>query len=174
MMKTRGIDFAHLSLKDALDLAVLVEEEAQERYEEFTHQMESHATPEAAAFFRFMAKNEEKHGTALRARRKERFGDAARGVTRAMIFDVEAPDYDEARAFMSPRQAFETALASETKAHAFFVAALPAIADREVKALFEELRDEELEHQRLVKAEMAKLPPALDVGDAFADDPVAH
>ena len=31
-MTTRGIDFKALSLKDALDLAVLVEEEAKERY----------------------------------------------------------------------------------------------------------------------------------------------
>jgi len=39
MTSTLGIDFASLSLKDALDLAVLVEEEARERYEEFADQM---------------------------------------------------------------------------------------------------------------------------------------
>ena len=33
-----------------------------------------------------------------------------------MIFDVEAPDYDEARAFMTPRQALEAALRAEKKA----------------------------------------------------------
>ena len=31
-MAIQGIDFANLSLKDALDLAILVEDEAQERY----------------------------------------------------------------------------------------------------------------------------------------------
>ena len=157
-MATRGIDFASLSLMNALDLAILIEEEAQERYEDFAAQMDQHRTPDAAAFFRLMALNEAKHGRELAERRAQRFGDAPRMATRAMIFDVEAPDHDEARAFMSPRRAMTAALRSEVKAHAFFAAALPAIQDAEVRALFEELRDEEVEHQALVKAELAKLP----------------
>lgn len=171
-MTTRGIDFSGLSLKDALDLAILVEEEAQERYEEFAHQMEQHRTPEAAKFFRLMAANEAKHGSELSARRIRRFGDEPRAVNRAMLFDIEAPDYDEARAFMTPRQAMQAALGSEIKAHGFFVAALPTVKDAEVKALFEELRDEELEHQGLVRAEIAKLPPDSAISDEdFVDEP---
>jgi erythrin-vacuolar iron transport family protein len=174
-MSTRGIDFASLSLKDALDLAILVEEEAKERYEEFAAQMDQHRTPEAATFFRYMAVNEAKHGSELSARRVQRFADAPRNVDRAMLFDIEAPDYDEARAFMTPRQAMQAALSSEVKAHAFFVAALPAIQDAEVKALFEELRDEEIEHQDLVKAEIAKLPPDSGLSDEdFVDEPAAQ
>ena len=60
------IDFAALSLQDALDLAMLVEEEAQERYLEFVDQMEQHHTKEAASFFAAMAKSEQKHGEELR------------------------------------------------------------------------------------------------------------
>lgn len=173
-MATR-IDFASLSLMDALDLAVLIEEEAQERYEEFAAQMEQHRTPEAAAFFRLMAINEAKHGRELAARRSQLFGTAPGTATRAMIFDVEAPDYDEARAFMSPRQAMKAAMASEAKAHAFFVAALPAIQNPEVRALFEELRDEEVYHQELVKTELAKLPPDSGLSDEdFVDEPTAQ
>ena len=74
------IDFASLSLQDALDLAILVEEEAQERYLEFVDQMEQHHTPEAAKFFAMMARNEQKHGEELRARRHGLFGDAPRRV----------------------------------------------------------------------------------------------
>jgi rubrerythrin len=171
-MATRVIDFAHLSLMDALDLAILVEDEAQERYEDFAAQMEQHRTPEAAKFFRYMVENEAKHGRELQARRTQLFQDAPRVVTRAMIFDVEAPDFDAARAFMSPRKAMEAAMASEVKAHAFFVAALPALQDPEVRALFEELRNEELEHQDLVKAELAKLPPDSGLSDEdFVDEP---
>ncbi len=173
-MTLLGIDFPHLSLRDALDLAILVEEEAQERYEEFAAQMEVHHTPEAAGFFHFMASNEAKHGEELSRRRLQLFGDEERTVSRRMLFDIEAPDYDEARAFMTPRAAMEAALHAEIKAHAFFVAALPQVHDPAVRQLFVELRDEEVVHQRLVRQELAKLPPDDEVApDAFADEPTA-
>ena len=172
-MAIRGIDFESLALIDALDLAILVEDEAQERYEEFAAQMEQHRTPEAARFFRFMAENEAKHGRELSARRQQLFGSAPRAVTRAMIFDIEAPDYDAARAFMSTRQAMAAAMASEVKAHRFFVAALPAIRDPEVRTLFEELREEEVEHQALVQAELDKLPADSGLSDEDFVDPPA-
>jgi erythrin-vacuolar iron transport family protein len=174
-MATRGIDFEKLALRDALDLAILIEEEAKERYEEFTAQMESHHTPEAASFFRFMVGNEAKHEAELEARRAMLFGDSPRTVTRAMIYDVEAPDYDEARAFMSPHAALKAAFRCEEKAHDFFVAALPRIQDPDVKALFEELRDEEIEHQKLILKQIAKLPPEGGTRpDDWVDDPVAQ
>ena len=174
-MTTKGIDFAALSLKDALDLAVLIEEEARERYEEFADQMQAHHTPEAAKFFRFMAGNEEKHRVQLATQRRELFRDAASTVTRQMIFDVEAPEYDEARAFMTAREALQAAFRAEKKAYAFFNEALPLLREPGVKALFEELRAEEIQHQRMVVAELDKTPPdpALRAED-FADDPVAQ
>ncbi|WP_243286459.1 ferritin-like domain-containing protein [Geothrix terrae] len=169
------IDFASLSLMDALDLAVLIEDEAKERYEEFAAQMDQHRTPDAARFFRLMAVNEAKHGQELADRRSQLFDGVTPTITRAMVFEVEAPDYDQARAFMSPRQAMKAALASEVKAHAFFVAALPALKDARVRALFEELRDEEVQHQALVKAELAKLPPDSGLSDDdFVDEPTAQ
>ena len=171
-MPTRGIDFTRLSLMDALDLAILVEQEAQERYEEFAQQMEQHRTPAAAAFFRHMAGNEARHGRELAERRAGRFGGAPRTVARAMLFDVEAPDYDAARAFMSPRGAMEAALASEHKAQAFFEGALGAIRDPEVRALFQDLCGEEVQHQGLVEAELARLPPDSGLRDEdFVDEP---
>jgi rubrerythrin len=172
---TQGIDFGRLGLRDAFDLAILVEEEACERYVELAEQMELHHTAAAAGFFRFMASNEEKHRAQLADRRRARFGDAPATVTRAMLFDVEAPDYDEARVFMDARAAFETALRAEEKAHAFFQAALPAVADADARALFAELRDEEVVHQRLVRAELATLPPPDPFADEdLADEPVGH
>ncbi len=174
-MATADIDLSTLSLQDALDLAILIEEEAQARYEEFARQMDLHHTPEAAAFFRHMAQNEAKHGAQLAERRRQRFHDAPRRLTLDMLWEVEAPEYDEVRAFMTPRQAMQTALGAEQKAHGFFVAALPAIRDADVKALFEELRDEEIAHQALVQGELAKLPggPEVDPND-YVDEPVAQ
>jgi rubrerythrin len=171
----KGIDFAHLSLKDALDLAILIEEEAEERYEEFVDQMEIHHTPEAAGFFRVMAGNESKHGEQLATQREALFHDEPSRMDRSMLWDVEAPEYAEARAFMSAREAMKVALQSEIKAHDFFVEALKHVSDPEVRKLFEELRDEELAHQELVENEIAKLPPGPDVNpDDYADEPVAQ
>jgi erythrin-vacuolar iron transport family protein len=174
-MAIQGIDFGKLSLVDALDLAILIEEEAKERYEDFADQMEKHHTPEAARFFRHMAENESRHGEELAERRAGLFPDAARTVTRAMIYDVEAPDFDAARAFMGPRRAMAAALASEVKARMFFEGAMASLKDAGVCALFQELRDEEVQHQELVAAQIAKLPP--DSGlpeDAFGDEPTAQ
>ena len=56
-MTIQHLELSGLSLKDALDLATLIEEEAHERYLELADQMEQHRTPEPARFFRFMAEN---------------------------------------------------------------------------------------------------------------------
>ncbi len=171
----KQVDFGKLSIQDAYDLAILVEDEARERYEEFVEQLELHHTPEAAEFFRQMVVNESKHGEALAARRKERFGDAAGVVTRDMLWDVEAPEYDQVRTFMTARQALEVALAGETKAYEFFSSALAKIADPEIRALFTELQGEELKHQGMVREILAKVPPDTgDTRDLHADPPVAH
>lgn len=170
-----AIDFTNLTLKDALDFAILVEDEAEERYKEFTAQMEAHHTPEAAQFFRFMAGNERRHGEELRAQRSELFGDADSRVDRSMIFDVEAPQYDKARMFMSAKDSLLVALQSEVKAYEFFDQALEHIADASVRDLFQELRSEEIDHQNLVKRELAKLPPEPDFNpDDFADEATAQ
>jgi rubrerythrin len=175
MDKAATVDFAALSLQDALDLAILVEQEAQERYLEFVDQMRLHRTEEAAGFFASMAESERKHGEELRSRRRVLFGDAPSRVRRSMLWDVEAPDYDQTRAFMSARQAMLVALRAETKAYEFFVAALPHVTDPEVKRLFQELRDEELIHQSLVLEVMRGLPQPEEPDAAdYEDGPVAH
>lgn len=170
----REIDFSQLRLQDALDLAILVEEEAEERYLEFAEQMDATHTPEAARFFRFMADNEAKHGRELRSRREARFGDTPSAVDRSLLWDVEAPAYEKARAFMTARQALEVALDSETKARDYFTQALPHISDPEVKHLFEELRLEEVDHQEMVRKQLQAQPPDPDVdGSKYADEPPA-
>ncbi len=169
------IDFSSMSLKDALDLAILIEEEARERYLEFMDQMVLHHTPEAADFFRAMAGNETRHGAELSVRRTSLFRDDPRNVKRSMLWDVEAPDYDQARAFMSARRAMEVALESEIKAHNFFAQAIPNIHDPQVRALFEELCDEELQHQSLVRGQLKNLPPGPEIDpEGFVDEPTAQ
>lgn len=169
------IDFANLSIKDALDLAILVEEEAEERYRELADNLEFHNTEEAAAFFRFMVTCEAKHGEELSAKRKELFGDQPVSVDRSQLWDVEAPGYEAAKSFMTIQEALEVALAAETKAFKFFDGALPEVEDLEVRELFSELRQEEVEHMQLVREQMKQAPDGdgFDPGD-FADEGVAQ
>ena len=76
---------------------------------------------------------------------------------------------------MTVRAALAAALRAEEKAHAFFVSALPAIDDARVRSLFSELRDEEVEHQRLVRGELDKAPvdPELPP-EAWEDEPTGQ
>jgi rubrerythrin len=158
-MSTR-LDLSKLSLMDALDLGKLMELEAHHRYLMFASQLGRRGGYDAGAFFAKMAENEAKHGRELEARRNALFGDAPARVTLDDLFDVEAPEMGAPRRGMSTVQAFEVGLAAEKKAHDFFDMALPGITDPEVRALFTELRDEETEHVKMLKDEMAKLPPS--------------
>ena len=169
----RTIDFATLTLQDALDLATLIEQEAEERYKELSRLVGGRYSGDASDVFKGMVINEAKHGRQLRDRRVLFFGDAPMNVDRTMIWEVEAPDYGTPRVFMSPRQAMEVALDGEKKAHAFFAEALPHLRDPEVSKLFAELRDEELLHAGMLKGQMQHLSTGPDVAAGEADEPPA-
>jgi rubrerythrin len=153
------LDFSKLSLMDALDLATLIEVEAFKRYTQFAERLGIGAEGDAASVFESMAVNENKHGEQIAERRVALFGDQRPRVKITDIFDVEAPDYGAPTGGMSPLKAYRVALSSERKAHAFYDQALRQISHPEVKALFEELREEEAEHVQMIEAIIAKLPP---------------
>jgi len=167
----QGIRLETLTAKDALDLAILIEEEAHERYLALARFVGGRYAGDAADMFRLMAANEAKHGAQLSARRGQLFQDAPRTVTREMLYEVEAPDLGAPRVFMSARQAMEVALRSEQKARDFFEQALPHVRDPDVRALFAELRDEEVQHEAFVQARVDELPRGPDVEDDEADEP---
>jgi rubrerythrin len=160
-MSTR-LDFATLDLMDALDLAVLIEEEARDRYKMFAAQLGHRFTGDAASVFASMAENEAKHGKELAKLRKPLFGDVPVRVSRDDLFDVEAPDQGAPRSNMSTLRAFEVALSSEQKAFDFYDQALAHVTNPDIRALFTELRDEEREHVRMVREAIADLPPGAD------------
>ena len=165
-----SLDFSNLDLMDALDLAVLIEVEAIGRYKIFAEQIGHRIPGDAASVFASMAINEEKHGNQLAERRQQLFGNRAVRVNKADIFDVEAPEFGAPRWNMSPLKAFQLALASEEKAFWFYDEALKHVKDSAVRGLFEELRDEETEHVRMVKEAIKALPPGSDVDLENADD----
>jgi rubrerythrin len=170
-MSTR-VDFSKLTLIDALDLAALIEIEASKRYTLFAEQLGTRSGEDAGAVFESMAVNENKHCEQLAERRFALFGDTPPNVKLDDIFDVEAPDVAAPSWNMSPLRAYQVALMSEKKAYAFYDQALRWVTEPDVKKLFEELREEEAEHVRMISDIMAKLPPsaATDLED-LDDDP---
>jgi len=166
---TKQLDISKLDLQDALDLAVLIEKEAEERYLLFAAQLGERYRGDAADFFSMMARNEQRHGTELAERRRSLFGTTPSRLTADMIEDIEAPGTGKPRPYMSPRHALEIAMESEVKAYEFFDQALPGIQDRAVRKLFEELRDEESQHQKLLDEQKAKYPDTLEP-DVAPDD----
>ena len=161
-MSTR-LDLSKLSLMDALDLAILIEMEAYERYKMFATQLGHRYSGDAASVFTSMAVNEAKHGQELSERRKKLFGDTPRRISPEDLFDVEAPELGAPRRNMSALRAFEVARSSEQKAFDFYDQALPHVTDPDIRKLFTELRDEETEHVRLVDKAIAALPADADV-----------
>jgi erythrin-vacuolar iron transport family protein len=176
-MPTR-LDFSKLSLMDALDLATLIEVEAQRRYVQFAEQLGSRDTDDAGAVFGSMAVNEAKHGEQLAERRLALFGKERPKVKLDDIFDVEAPDFGAPRRDMSAMDAYLVALSSEEKAYAFYDQALRYVSQPDIKTLFEELREEEAEHVQMLKDIIAKLPPSAAVGledeDTYPNKPIGR
>ncbi len=124
------IDFAKLAPQDVLDIATFVEHEAHERYLELADEMD----------------------------RRELFGDAPAHVRDVVFWEIEAIDYRQNLPAISLRQALELALSAEVKAHDYYAGALEFHTQPAVAELFEELRLAELEHQRLIREELARLP----------------
>lgn len=166
-----SLDFARMDLRDALDLAILMEEEARQRYQEFSKIVGGRYPGDAADVFKLMASYEEKHGAQLTARRRSLFPDAPSRVTLDMLDDVEAPDRGQPRVFMSARDAMEVALRSEEKAYDFFDEALKSVKDPSVRELFVELRAEEADHKKLLQGRIKGLPVGPDLTEADADQP---
>ena len=158
-----NIDFSTLDLMDALDLAVLIEDEAWERYVLFSKQIGYRRPGDAGAIFASMANNEKKHGQQLLERRQELFGDAPLRVNRDDLFDVEAPESGALSWNMSPLKAFRLALESEEKAYLFYDEALVHVTNPTVRELFTELRNEESEHALMLREAIEALPPGSDV-----------
>lgn len=164
-------DVRTLSLKDALDLAISIEEEARARYDEFSRITGGRYAGDAADMFRQMSGYEARHGQNLETRRRELFGNAPRSITADDLDDVEAPDRGAPRTFMSARQALEVALAAEEKARDFYAGALGQVRDAQVRALFQDLMEEESNHVNLVRSRLEKLPAGPDVEEDEADAP---
>ena len=151
------IDFAKLSPQEVLDLAMGAEEEAEEHYEGLADAMERGGNLGVAAFFRKMAGREKRHHDQIAERRTAMFGEAHPRLGTNILWGVEVADESGVGAGMSVREALTIARQAEINAHDYYAGAQEYLTDEAVTALFEELRQAELEHRRLLEAELAKL-----------------
>ncbi len=154
------LKLSELTLKDALDLAILVEEEAKERYLEFERQIGTANEHDAGSFFLKMADNEMKHAEELRLKREKLFGKTETRInleTLYMFQEIEAPEFDKAQSFMSVKDALTVARDCEVKAFEFFNKAEKLVSDKEVKDLFTHLKEEEVMHKKMVEEILSKV-----------------
>ena len=147
-------DFSKLDAMDILDLAGFFEREAAETYQQLASWAETNS-PDAAEFFRRMAFLEGQHDSRIEDRRRELFGDAPSRYTDAAPWEVEMPDFDQVGPSFTLEQAYHLALGAEERAEAYFRQAIEYISDAKAVEILAELAEEELEHQRFLKAEMA-------------------
>lgn len=150
---SQKLDFSNISLQDALDLSILAEDESKVRYQELAEQIGSSHSEDAAGFFLYMARNEEKHCRHLTEKRMKLFGTQTSTLSQTMrdeMLFAKAPPYDEVRIFMSLKSALNMALESEKKAYDFYNKILSQVKNDEVKKLLIELRDDESYHQKLI------------------------
>jgi len=148
-------DFSMLDAMDVLDLACFIEREAVENYEQLASWAEKN-NPRAAEFFQRMARLEGQHDGRIEERRRALFGDQASRYTDSVPWEVEVPDYEKVGPSLTLEQAYSLALGAEKRAEAYFRQAMDFISDPQTVGVLASLADEELEHQRLLKAEMAE------------------
>ena len=153
------LDFSKLDSMDVLDLACFFEREAAESYGQLATWAEKNS-PGAAEFFERMARMEIQHDSRIEKRRRALFGDRPSRYTDSAPWEVEVPDFNKVGASFTLEQAYSLALGAEERAEAYFRQAMDYISDPEAVCILEALADEELEHQRLLKIEMATLSRA--------------
>jgi rubrerythrin len=151
------VHIAGLDLRGAFDFAIMIEEDAQIRYEQLAR-LVGDDPGGAGDVFRIMAANEGKHRSQLVTRRDSLFRDDPQRVEISLIGEgVERPDVDDEELPRTAREALELALAAEKRAHAFYEDVSPRVKDPAVRALFEGLMQDEAGHAALLAAKIAQL-----------------
>lgn len=149
-------DFSLLDAMDVLDLACYFEREAAGNYEHLATWSETNS-PEAVKFFSRMARLESQHDSQLEERRRALFGETPPRYRDTAAWEVEVPDFGRLGDSVTLRQALELALGAEQRAEAYFRRATEYISDPRTVAVLEQLAEEEVEHQRMLQRELARL-----------------
>ncbi len=162
-------DFASLSAREALNLAISIEARNADLYRQFGDLFNGFQDPESceiASTFWDMADEEERHGKALQARFVERYNDDPKPIAEEDIREkIEVPKiasgeiFAIARAQVSqvPRnRAFEIALVAERSAMKFYARLLETTQDKDLRELYEELASDEDDHVRSLQRRITR------------------
>jgi rubrerythrin len=158
------------NLNDLLAVAYQIEIDAVDRYNLLADQMETHNNPELVKIFRDLARAEGIHGEEIR-RLAGTFDVVNHARQMARFAQTESPEVaelDAAHYLMTPWHALQLSLAGEKRALAYFTKIVETATDPKVKALAEELVEEEAEHVNLVNRLLRRYPKP---DDSWADDP---
>jgi rubrerythrin len=147
------VDFSRLDEQDVLDLAIQVEQEAEDNYRELASWVASDGNQEAAEFFERMATFEAKHRQQLAGRRQELFGDAPPRHSAKAAWEVEQPDYHRIGRAVDLARAFELGMEAERRAGEYYNEALAYASDPKVAGLFRALAKAEEDHLRMLQSQ---------------------
>jgi rubrerythrin len=151
------IDLATIDLRGAFDFAIMVEEDAQIRYEQLSRLM-GNDPGGAGDVFRMMVVNEGKHRSQLVSRREALFREEPPRIQLSVMVDgMERPEVDDDELPRTAREALELTIAAEKRAYEFYRDLVPHVEDLEVRAFFQGLMKEEAEHGELLAKKVAQL-----------------
>ena len=160
-----------LTVETLMAQALAMEREAVARYTELAEMMESANNVEVAGLFRKMAQVEGLHVAQILADMGWSGDEViarSPGNWASMDGGPETIPIDAMHYLMQPWHALNLALAAEQRAVQFFESLAARAQGEAVRRAAEQMRDEEIEHVRLVRSWLDKVPPP-DPG--WADDP---
>jgi rubrerythrin len=168
---TGRVDLSALDLCAAVDLAIVIEDEARQRYEQLAGQVGGRYPGDASEVFQAMADVQRMHTAHLAKRRRQVFGDAPPHFDETVVCDLEAPSHGAVRVFMGPRDALAAAMEAEARAVEFYDEAAALVRDPAAKVFLEGQREEDFDHWQALEAWMAAAPPGPDLEEDEADPP---
>lgn len=152
--------------------AYAIELEATERYAQFAEQLETHNNREVAALFRKLSGIEALHAKRILS---EMRWPTVPALPPAYAWETpEGPEtapFDSLHYLMQPWHALEIALRCELAAKKYYDEIAESKAPREVREAAKELAAEEVEHVRLVREWMGKVPRPAEGWDEDPDPP---
>jgi rubrerythrin len=150
---TLQVDFSRLDQQDVLDLAIQVEQEAEDSYLQLADWVGSDGNREASEFFTRMAGFEARHRQQLVSRRQELFGGAPPRHSDKVAWEVEQADYDRIGRAVGLEQAFELGMEAERRAGQYYSEAISYASDPKVVELFQALAKSEEDHLRMLQSQ---------------------